>query len=249
MTPKIKLTFACLAILALASAGCAKLQARDNLNRGVKAFTDARYENAVDYFKEAMKLDPDLTVAEIYLATAYSQMFIPNAGSEENQKNADLAIETFQNVLKKDPNNVNGIAGLAYLYQNTGDLQKAHDYYVKNTELEPANAVPFYAVGSVNWIVVYNKNNPPPEEEKARLIEEGLTYLDKALAINPNYEDAMSYKNLLYRQKAEITKEEAAKTQLLAQADEWFNKALETRKKLQDQKKSIGGAGAVEQEN
>ena len=90
-----KLMFAFLAILALAAASCAKLQARDNLNKGVRAFRDAHYENAVTYFKQAVELDPDLTTAEIYLATASSQQFIPGGRGEDNEKNAQLAIQTF----------------------------------------------------------------------------------------------------------------------------------------------------------
>src|SRR5687768_9771207 len=114
-----KLMFALLAIAALASTSCAKLQARDNLNKGVRAFRDAHYENAVDYFKEAIRLDPALTNAELYLATAYAQQFIPGAQSEDNQKNADMAIATFENVLKREPSNVTAIGGLASIYQNT----------------------------------------------------------------------------------------------------------------------------------
>jgi tetratricopeptide (TPR) repeat protein len=241
MTRHTKLMFAFLAMLALASTSCAKLQARDNLNKGVRAFRDAHYENAVDFFKEAIRLDPDLTNAELYLATAYAQQFIPGAASEENQKYAELAIETFDNVLKRDPNNVTAIGGLASIYQNTNQFQKAHDFYLKNAALEPTNPVPFYAVGSVNWIMVFNKNNPPPPEEQAQLIEEGLSNLDKALAINPTYEDAMTYKNLLYREKARLATDEQEKTQLIAQADEWFNKALETRKKNAEKAAGPGG--------
>jgi len=115
---------------------------------------------------------------------------------------------------------------------------------MKNAELDSTNAVPFYAVGSVDWIMVYNKNNPLPEEEQAKLVEEGLSYLDKALAKNPDYEDAMTYKNLLYRQKADLSDSEEEKKQLIAQADEWFNKALETRKKNAEKKKLPGGEAA-----
>ena len=82
MTRRTKLMFAFLAILALATTSCAKLQARDNLNKGVRAFRDAHYENAVSYFKQAVELDPDLTTAEIYLATAYSQQFVPEGRGE-----------------------------------------------------------------------------------------------------------------------------------------------------------------------
>src|SRR5229473_1349486 len=103
MTRHTKLTLAFLALMALAATSCAKLQARDNLNKGVRAFRDAHYENAVTYFKQAVELDPDLTTAEIYLATAYSQQYIPGGRSEDNDKNGRLAIETFEGVLKRDP--------------------------------------------------------------------------------------------------------------------------------------------------
>src|SRR2546427_10865908 len=91
---------ATVAILALAATSCAKLQARDNLNKGVRAFRDAHYENAVSYFKQAVELDPDLTTAEIYLATAYSQQFVPEGRGEDNAKFAQLAIQTFDDVVK-----------------------------------------------------------------------------------------------------------------------------------------------------
>jgi Flp pilus assembly protein TadD len=124
MTNK-KLTFALLGIFALASTSCAKLQARDNLNKGVRAFREAHYENAVNYFQKAIELDPELSMAEVYLGTAYLQQYIPGAMSEDNQKNADMAIATFQKILQREPNNPSAIAGLASIYQNTGQLQKA----------------------------------------------------------------------------------------------------------------------------
>ena len=58
------------AAVLLASSGCAKLQARDQLNKGVKAYKASRFEQAVENFKNANQLDPNLTVAKLYLATA-----------------------------------------------------------------------------------------------------------------------------------------------------------------------------------
>jgi len=234
-----KFMLAFLAILALATASCAKLQARDNLNKGVRAFRDTHYENAVSYFKKAVELDPDLTTAEIYLGTAYAQQFVPNGRGEDNDKNAKLAIQTFEDVLKHDSGNVNAVAGLASIYQNTQDLQKAHEYYIKYASLDSTNPVPYYAIGSLDWIIVYDKNNPPPPEDQVKLIDEGLTNLDKALALNQDYEDAMTYKNLLYREKARLSENEEDKKKLTAQADEWFNKALETRKRNAEKKKGL----------
>src|SRR5215469_439665 len=200
-----KFMLAFLAILALAATSCAKLQARDNLNKGVQAFRDTHYEKSVDYFKKAVELDPDLTTAELYLATAYAQQFVPNGRGEDNDKNAKLAVETFEDVLKHDSNNVSAVAGLAGIYQNTNDFKKAHEYYVKYAALDSSNPTPYYAIGSLDWIIVFDKNSPPPPEEQTKYVDEGLTNLDKALALNPDYEDAMTYKNLLYREKARLT--------------------------------------------
>jgi len=230
-----KLTLiAVLAFLALGTVSCAKLQARDNVNKGVRSFRDGKYDAAIDYFKTAIELDPDAPYAELYLATAYSQSFVPGAQSADNQKFADDAIATFQKVLQKDPNNVTAVTGLASIYQNTDQVQKAREMYLKNATMAPTDPTPHYAVGSVDWIIVFDKAAPPPPEEQSKLIEEGLTYLDKALALNPDYEDAMTYKNLLYREKARLSETPEDQKQMIAQADEWFNKALETRKKNQE---------------
>jgi len=238
-----KLLLAFLAILALTATGCAKLQARDNLNKGVRAFRDAHYENAVTFFKQAVELDPDLTTAEIYLATAYSQQYIPGGRGEDNENNAKLAIQTFEDVLKRDPNNVNAIAGLASIYYNLGQadtkyIEKSHDYYMKYAQLDSTNPIPFYSIASLDWLIVYDKNSPPSEEEQQKLIDEGLANLDKALALNPDYDDAMTYKNLLYREKARLASNGDEKKKLTDLADEWFNKSLETRKKNAEKKKA-----------
>jgi tetratricopeptide (TPR) repeat protein len=244
MNRHTKWMLALLATLALTATSCAKLQARDNLNKGVRAFRDAHYENAVKYFQQAVQLDPDLTTAEIYLGTAYAQQFVPNGRGEENKKNAEMAIKTFEDVLQRDGNNVNAVAGLASIYQNLGqedtkNLQKAHDYYLKYASLDDKNPVPYYAIGSLNWLIVYDKNHPPAEDEQGKLIDEGLQNLDKALSLNPDYDDAMTYKNLLYREKARLAGNEDDRKKLTDMADEWFNKAIETRKKNAEKKKSV----------
>jgi tetratricopeptide (TPR) repeat protein len=230
------LTFSALALFVLGAASCQKLQARDNLNKGIKAFREGRYERAVEFFDNASKLDPELTNAELYLATAWAQQYIPNVDTEDNKKFALNAIQTFESVYKKDPKNASAVAGLAGMYQNLQQFDKSKEYYKVQTQIDPENAVPYYAIGSTDWILVANKQNPLPEDQKAPLISEGLQYVDKALEKNPTYEEAMTYKNLLLRQQAEITKDPAEKQKLIAEADVWFNKVLETRKANQEKK-------------
>jgi tetratricopeptide (TPR) repeat protein len=229
-------TFAFVALLSLGSVSCAKLQARDNLIKGQQAFKNAKYEVAIDYFQKAMNLDPSLTMAELYLGTAYSQQFIPGAQSPDNLEMANKAIKTFDNILVREPNNVSAVAGLAFIYQNTYQFQKAHEYYVRQGQLDPTNPIPFYAVASVNWIMVSNKAEPPTVDEQIRLVDEGLKSVDVALNLNQDYDEAMSYKNLLLREKARLAETEDQKALLTKQADDWFNKALDTRKKNQEKK-------------
>jgi tetratricopeptide (TPR) repeat protein len=127
---------------------------------------------------------------------------------------------------------------LASIYQNTNQFQKSREMYLKNAELDPENPIPHYAIGSVDWIIVFDKAAPPPPEEQSRLVEEGLSHLDRALELNPDYEDAMTYKNLLFREKARLTENEEEKAQYIAEADKWFNMALDTRKKNAEKKQS-----------
>jgi len=241
-------TLSALVLLVLAGASCQKLQARDNLNKGIKAFREAKFERAIEYFDNATKLDPELTNAELYLATAYAQQFIPGADSDENKKFAQNAIKTFESVLTKDPKNASAVAGLAGMYQNLQQYDKAVEYYKKQTEIDPENPVPYYAIGSTDWIMVYNKQNPLTPEEKAPLIEEGLQYVDKALVKNPNYDDAITYKNLLLRQKALLTKDKSESDALVAEADELAKKALAVRRANEERKANAASGGGAEAE-
>jgi tetratricopeptide (TPR) repeat protein len=206
------------------------IQARDTLNQGVTAFRNGNYQSAIELFKQAVDLDPSFTPAELYLATAYAQTLLPGRQSPENLALADNAIESFRRVLRQDPNNTAALLGLAGVYQKTEKFQDAHDTFLAVSKLDPQNPVPFYSIGAIDWILVFNKINPLPSGQQSLLIEEGLSNLDTALALNPRFEDAMTYKNLLLREKARLAVDPQEKTRLTALADDWFNRALETRK-------------------
>jgi beta-lactamase regulating signal transducer with metallopeptidase domain len=224
-----------------------QIDARDSMNKGVQAFKAQRYDSAIDYFKKAAELDPNLTSAELYLATAYAQRYTPGSSLPENQRYADLAIQSYQSYLDKTPTDKNAWAGLAVIYQNSAQFDKARDAYLRNAQADPENPVPRFAVGAVDWILVHNGVSTLSVGERTALISEGLQYLDKALAINPDYEDAMWYENLLLREQSGILKMKAQQTQdtnearsLIAdaaelenRADDWSNRALEARRKAQ----------------
>jgi UDP-N-acetylglucosamine transferase subunit ALG13 len=71
------LTLAAAALAILSSVGCGKLRARDQLNKGVTAYKNAKYEEAIDHFQQSVAAWIPLINAKMYLATAYAQQYIP----------------------------------------------------------------------------------------------------------------------------------------------------------------------------
>ena len=59
LTARIPVSVALLVLLGT-STGCDKLKSRDQINKGVAAFKNAQYEEAVSNFQNAVKLDPKL---------------------------------------------------------------------------------------------------------------------------------------------------------------------------------------------
>src|SRR5258705_1867799 len=92
-----------LIVLALVSTGCDQLKARDNLNKGVQAYKNARYPEAVAFFQKAVELDPSFKTTHLYLATAYISQYIPRAESPDNVRMAENAYNEIQNQLEPDP--------------------------------------------------------------------------------------------------------------------------------------------------
>jgi tetratricopeptide (TPR) repeat protein len=140
--------------------GCSKLRARDLLNKGVAAFKNAQFDAAVEDFKQAKELDPDLINARLYLATAYASQYIPGAPSAENMNHGKEAVAEYKEVLEKDPNNLSAIDGLAsIMYQMAGqpfDLKKFEEskmYHQKHIALKPDDPQPYYSIGVIDWAI------------------------------------------------------------------------------------------------
>jgi tetratricopeptide (TPR) repeat protein len=240
------------------SSGCRRLRARDQLNKGVGAFRNAQFQAAIVHFKNAVAYDPTLLNAKLYLATAYYNQYIPGGESPENLKIAQQAIDAFEDVLKMDPNNSNAIASIAQIYYYMRKFDKAKEFQRHLLQVEPNNPVPYYWIGVLDWAICYPRTQQlrkelkiefpkdpkdpgslPPIPEKARvgleeqngpLVKEGVEVLEKAIQIRPNDFDTMAYLNLMYRQKADLEPDPAARQADLKQAEDWVNKAVALKK-------------------
>jgi Tfp pilus assembly protein PilF len=219
----------------------------------------------VEHFKTAVELDPTYATARLYLATAYMQQYIPGADSPENNQFWDAAYAQFKTVVDQDPKNSVANASIASLYLNKKDWANARRWYAKLIALEPNNKEAYYSLGFIawsEWYPEYNKermalkmgeDDPGPfKDAKAReeltakygpMIEEGLKNLDKCLEIDPEYEDAMSYENLLIRERAYLADNKDDYEAQRKIANQWTDKALATMKVKAERKakKTPGG--------
>jgi len=277
MLRKITLLGTTLAVGALTvlGTGCNQLKSRDDLNKGVAAYKNAKYSEAVDDFQEAINLDPKNPNARVYLATAYMMQWIPGAVSPENVQFATRAKDEFGKVLNQDPNNSVALASLASLAFNEADplpldqkmakLDEAAGWYTKLVTADPKNRDGYYSLGAIAQKKFYpalmtarvDANMKPDEpgplkDKKAKaelsakystVIDDGVKNLQKALDIDPESDDAMAYMNLLIRERADLADDKDAYKKQVEEADNWLQKALDTKKAKQEkaEKKTAGG--------
>jgi len=264
-----------LGAVAIGSSGCQQLRARDQLNKGVQAFKNAKYAEAVENFKVAVELDPTFATARLYLATAYMSQYVPGSDSEENLRYASEAKRNFQQVLDRDPNNAVALASMASMnYQEAGGeqelaqkfakLDQSRAWYEKLVQVDPKNKEAWYSMGVISWAKWYpalgsaraelgmKPEDPGPLKDKKKreelrtqysaTIEDGIKNLTHALDIDPNYDDAMAYLNLLNRERADLADTPEAYKTDIATADSWLQKALDTRKAKAAAQAKPGGA-------
>jgi tetratricopeptide (TPR) repeat protein len=252
--------------MVLSMSGCQQLEARDQLNKGVDAYKGARYEEAIDHFQRATQLDPNLPMAKTYLATALAQNVVPGLDTADNLKTANQAIAIFSEVLNKNPNDVNSMKQIAGIYFSVKNLDQAKVWQKKVLAVDPKDPEAAYTIGVIDWTKAHEnklkalqeaglnddgKGNvkapkkvmQPLAAENGPLVDEGLQYLNQAVANRANYDDAMQYLNLIYRNKADVDYgNTAAVNSDLAEAQDWTSKAMDTRK-ANEARKNAGPGG------
>jgi tetratricopeptide (TPR) repeat protein len=157
--------FAALVLLATGLSGCAKLKARDLLNKGVAQYKNAQYDLAIEDFKQAKDLDPGLMNARLYLATAYASQYIPGAPSEQNVALGNQAVTEFKEVLNMDEKNLSAIDGIgSILFQMAGTpydpkkFDESKSFHQKHIDLKPSDPEPYYWIGVIDWTLAFRAN-------------------------------------------------------------------------------------------
>lgn len=145
----------------------------------------------------------------------------------------DDAIKFYEDILKANPRDSKAMQSIAQMYFKKGDFDTAVAWLKKRLTVEGNNPEVYYFIGVQAWDRSYNYPDIAPEQ-RARIVDEGLEALNKAVELKQDYFEAISYINLLYREKAKIEADPAKKKEYTETADKFLQQALELRKKAKE---------------
>lgn len=148
-------------------------------------------------------------------------------------------------------------------------LDEAESWQTKRNQVEP-NAEAYYSLAVISYIrwvpdwlgarsaLKMRQEDPGPlkdkkvrEELKAKheaSLDTGLANLKKALELDPEYENAMTYLSLIIREKADLLDDKAAYDAAVAEADKWQDESMKIRK-IKAERAAKKASGGIVQES
>ena len=135
------------------------------------------YDDAIEYYQLAIKLNPDAEWTSIVchaLGSIYAEI----------KNNFEAAEATFNAGMVLDPKNVDIQLSLGDLYMAQGDLDKAIKTYCDAISVEPENYLTYAKTGLALWEKDY--------------LEEAIVAFHKSIELNPNFEIAQNNLGVVY---------------------------------------------------
>lgn len=154
----------------------------------------------------------------------------------EKQGLFDKAEEYFLKSVEVRPNDPMGYSVLAGYYDRQGNFDKTMQAWEDRAKVEPNNPEAHHTIALWAWQRAF-KDYTITAAQKRQYIDRGIAAEDAALALHPDYFEALSYKNLLLRLKAGTERDRKVADALLKEADRLRDRAIE----IQKQQASAGG--------
>lgn len=135
-----------------------------------------------------------------------------------------------QKAVETKPNDPQVYTSMSAFYNRQGQFDKTMEALHKAADLEPQNPQGYHLVATYYQEKVQKDHTLKPEQAK-EYAARGIEAENKALSLNPDYVDAMIYKNILLRHQARLEKDRSVQERLLKEADQIRDKAMELNKK------------------
>lgn len=218
------------------TSGCGfvnNLRAKNALNEGARAYKARQYAEAQQHFEHAIELNPDQKIAKFFRARAIHSQYKPGVEQEQNVAKAREAIKAYQDYLQIEPGSDEAYNAIVYLLRALKDEQQEREWLVQRANLEtiPAGkrSQAYTVLASKQWQCSYNiteqKENmqtvmqgekaiiqyKKPKEQKdydeaVKCATEGLQLAERALSLDPNSEQAWSFKTNLLLEMVKLAK-------------------------------------------
>jgi len=223
-----------------------------------EAENDAYIQKAIDNYKKGAEKDPNALMRKRsleYLVAAYGTDKLNDPAQAEPlvQKMIELEpnepgnyfalskiyedagrYEEAEAALLKGrdakPNDPAVYATVSGYYNRQGDFPKTVEALQKAADLDPNNPQGHQLVAVFYWEKA-SKDHRLPVPEKKDYILKGIDATDRALALNKDYSDALTFKNILLRMQGNEEKDLVKRAALYREADELRNRAIELNKK------------------
>jgi tetratricopeptide (TPR) repeat protein len=252
-----------LAILVATSSGCGvinRIRSKNQLNEAARAFREGRFVEAEQHSREAANLDPDNKTAPMFIARTIHAQYRPGVQTPENVAKAQQAIDAYQKILERNPQDDEAYKAIAYLYGAIKEDKKLRDWIssrAANEAAEPEKRAEAYVVlASKDWdcsfqitelptnkittvdpannkaTVSYKKPKDQKDFDQAQLcVKQGLAEAENAIKFDPDNESAWSYKTNLLLEASKLA-EMDGQTEQKAQYQKEYEAALKRTTEL-----------------
>ena len=219
-----------LAVLVATSSGCGvinRIRSKNQLNEAARAYREGRFPEAEQHSRRAAELDPNNKTAPMFIARTIHAQYRPGVQAPENVAKAQEAIDAYQQILAKNPQDEEAYKAIAYLYEAIKEDEKLKQWISSRAADDGAapekRAEAYVVLASKDWdcsfkitelptnktttidptnnkaTVSYKKPKDQKDFDQAQMcVKRGLTQAESAIKYDPNNEAAWSYKtNLL----------------------------------------------------
>jgi tetratricopeptide (TPR) repeat protein len=184
------------------------------------------YDQALAYAQDLVADNPDSAQNLFAIANLY-----------EKFGKVSLAEDAYTKAFNLNPQDEKACsAKAAFLNKPLWDGQARFEEAVATLEtcagLTPNDPAGYYKVATYYWDKAF-RDPMLNDAQKDAYADKGMAAVDKALDIDPDYCDALIYKGLLLRVKAQVAQSGRDRAQFLDQADAVRKMALECKKNTQ----------------
>ena len=226
--------------------------------RAGEAVNDSYIQKAIENYRKAAEQDknPDMKkLALQYLTAAYGpeklndpsqaepivQQLIAQDPKEpqnyfalskiyEDSGQYDKAEEQLKKAVEARPDDPSVYTSMSGFYNRQGRFDETIEALHKAADLKP-NDPQGHQLVAVYYFDKANKDARLSDAQKRNYALKGIESSDRALKLNAEYSDALTYKNLLLRIMANTEKDRAKQQEYLREADRLRNRAIELNKK------------------